>query len=168
MAVDYKQNDKRWKNKLYSVTGNKNQTMGKSGCGPTAAADVIATFCDPSVNPWEIAQLFMKKGFRTKNNGTAYAAFKWLATLYRNGGIGKFAQGKSMANMRKSLEQGALVICSMGPGYWTNGGHYIVAHKMDDAYVYCLDPGSKKRKKQPIAAFSKQVKKMFCYWQEVR
>lgn len=167
MAVDYKQSDKRWKKKLYSVTGNKKQTMGASGCGPTAAADVIASFCDSTVTPWDIAQLFMAKGFRTKNNGTSYAAFKWLSNRYKGNGIAKFAQGKSMANMRKSLDRGALVICSMGPGYWTKAGHYIVAHKMDDTHVYCYDPASKTRKKQPIAEFSKQCKKMFCYWPEV-
>ena len=164
--VDYKQTDRRWKNKLYTVTGNKNQTMGKSGCGPTAAADVLANFCDPAITPWYVAQRFMSKGFRTRNNGTAWGAFKWVFNQFKGKGLRKFAAGKNMANMRKSLEQGALVICSMGAGLWTKGGHFIVVHKMDDRYVCALNPAGNKITKQEIDPFRKQCRRMFCFWPE--
>ena len=155
----------KWRNKPYTVTGNKNQTIGKTGCGPTAAADVIASFCDKTVTPLTVAQKFMAKGFRTKNSGTAWGAMKWIAKQYKGKGIGQFAQGKEgEKKLRTALDQGALVICSMGPGYWTKGGHYIVAWRIDDAYVYALDPGSKTRKKQAIAPFIRQCKQMFAFW----
>ncbi len=166
MAVDYKMTDTRWKNKPYTITGDKSQTIGKTGCGPTSAADVIATFCDKTITPVDVAEWFVKFGFRTKNSGTAYKAFPWLFKRFKGHGLKKYAAGKSLKALKSALDQGALVICSMGPGYWTKGGHFIVAHKMDDTCVYALDPGSKTRKKQEIAAFGKQCKRMFAYWPE--
>ena len=46
--VSYLQTDPRWKSKPYRVPG-ESATIGGSGCGPTAAAMVIATLKDASV-----------------------------------------------------------------------------------------------------------------------
>lgn len=35
----YSQIDSRWKDKLYTSTGNKTQTMGSSACGPTCRSN---------------------------------------------------------------------------------------------------------------------------------
>ncbi len=162
--IDYKMNDARWKSTPYTVTGDKAQTIGKTGCGPTAAADVIANFCDKDIAPDDVARWFVAFHFRTKNSGTAYKAFPWLFKRFKGRGLKKYASGKSMKALKNALDEGALVICSMGPGYWTKGGHYVVAHKMQGGYVYALDPGSKTRKKQEALAFGKEVKRMFAYW----
>lgn len=163
--IDHKMNNAKWKNKLYSITGDKRQTMGRTGCGPTAAADVIASFCDRTVTPWDVAKWFMQKGFRTKSSGTKWSAMRWVAKKYRGKGIRRFAACKcTEKKLRAALSQGALAVCSMGKGYWTNSGHFIVAHKMDETSVYALDPGSKTRKKQAIAPFIKECRKMFVFW----
>ena len=126
---------------------------------------VIATFCDGAITPWTMAQKYMAKGYRTKNSGTAWGAFKWTANQFKGKGIRKFAAGKWNAKkLRAALDQGALVICSMGPGYWTKGGHYIVTWKMDNQYGYAVDPATSKRTKQAIAPFMKQCKQMFAFW----
>ena len=39
----YSQLDSRWKDKLYTVTGNSSQTIGSSGCGPTVAAMIVSS-----------------------------------------------------------------------------------------------------------------------------
>lgn len=44
--VDYKQGDKRWSKKPYTITGSSSQTIGSSGCGPTSMADIMATWID--------------------------------------------------------------------------------------------------------------------------
>lgn len=55
----YSQLDSRWKNKMYSSTGNRNQTIGLSGCGPTSAA-MIVTACKGAITPDTMADLFVK------------------------------------------------------------------------------------------------------------
>lgn len=158
---DFKQYDAKWATKIYSATGAKKQTMKSSGCGPTAAADVVATLKDDSVTPWTLAQLSMKKGYRTANNGTAWSFFKYLAGQY---GFSKFVQTSNLATLKACLDAGGYVVCSMGKGYWTSGGHFICAWKYDGTYIYCNDPASSKRTKQNQTDFLKQRKQFFCFY----
>lgn len=159
--VDYKQADPRWGKKNYTSCGNKKQTMANSGCGPTSAADVVATLKDSSATPWTLAQLSMKWGCRTKSSGTSWDFFKKVANHY---GFSKFVQTKSLDALKACLDAGGYVCCSMGPGYWTKGGHYICAWKYDKTYIYCNDPASKTRKKQKLTDFTKQRKQFFCFY----
>lgn len=159
--VDFKQYDSRWGKKIFSATGKSGQTMSSSGCGPTAAADVVATLKNPSVTPWTLAQIAMDKGYRTANNGTAWAFFKYIAGLY---GFSKFVQTSSLSTLKACLDAGGYVVCSMGKGYWTSGGHYICAWKYDGTYIYANDPASSKRTRQNQTDFLKQRKQFFCFW----
>ena len=56
----------------------------------------------------------------------------------------------------------------MRKGYWTKGGHFIVAHRIDADNVYALDPGSKVRTQQSIPQFIRECKRMFAYWPQER
>lgn len=158
---DFKQYDSKWASKNFTSTGNKSQTMKNSGCGPTAAADVIYTLKDNSVTPWTLAQIAMKKGYRTANSGTAWGFFKYIAGQY---GFSKFVQTSSLTTLKACLDAGGYVVCSMGKGYWTSGGHYICAWKYDSKYIYCNDPASSSRKKQNQTDFQKQRKQFFCFY----
>ena len=159
--VDYKQFDSRWGSIVFTSCGNKKQTIKNSGCGPTAAADVIATLKDSSVTPPILAEYAVKKGYRTKNSGTAWAFFKAIAEKY---GCSKYVQTSSLATLKACLDAGGYVVCSMGPGYWTSGGHYICAWKYDSTYIYCNDPASTSRKRQKQRDFLEQRKQFFCFW----
>jgi Putative peptidoglycan-binding domain-containing protein len=150
-----------WAKKIYSSTGNKSQTMASSGCGPTAAADVLYTLKDKSVTPWVLAQLCMKWGFRTANSGTAWGAFKKLAAHY---GCSKFAQTASHATAIAALGNGALNVASMKKGFWTKGGHFICLWKCDGATMFACDPASTTRKKQILSQFKKENKQYFIFF----
>lgn len=158
--VDYKQYDKRWKSKQYSSTGKKSQTIGSSGCGPTSMSDIMATWIDKAITPVEMCAYALKHGYRTASSGTAWGFFKSIANAY---GYTGFIQTKSMATAREAIKNGAFVVASMGPGYWTKGGHYICLWKTDDTYMYANDPASATRKKQKLAAFEKQRKQFFIF-----
>lgn len=158
---DYKQYDIRWGSKIFSATGKRSQTMKSSGCGPTAAANVVATLKDSSVTPWTLAQIAMDKGYRTANSGTAWSFFRCIAGLY---GFSKFVQTSSVATMKACLDAGGYVVASMGKGYWTKGGHYITPWKYEGGYIYCNDPASSKRKKQKESDFKSQRKQFFCFY----
>lgn len=159
--VDYKQGDSRWGKVVYTSCGNKNQTIANSGCGPTSMADIMATWINSKITPVEMCSYAAKNGYRTKSSGTAWAFFKSIATTYE---FSKFIQTKSMATAREALKNGALVVASMGPGYWTKGGHYICLWKTDDTYMYANDPASKTRKKQKLAQFEKERKQFFIFY----
>lgn len=159
--VDYKQGDKRWGKKSYTSCGNKNQTIANSGCGPTSMADILATWKDSKITPVDTCAYSIKHGFRTKNSGTAWGFFKSIANAYK---FTKFVQTKSMATAREAIRSGALVVASMGPGYWTKGGHYICLWKIDDTYMYANDPASSVRKKQALNKFEQQRKQFFIFY----
>ena len=73
-----------------------------------------------------------------------------------------------MATARAALKNGAFVVASMGPGYWTSGGHYICLWKTDDTYMYANDPASSTRKKQKLKAFEEQRKQFFIFYKPGR
>lgn len=159
--VDYKQGDSRWGSKMYSSTGNKKQTMANSGCGPTAMADVVATLIDKTVDPYTLALQSVANGHRSATGGTAWSFFPFIMEKY---GFSKMVQTDSFAALQACLDNGGYVVCSMGPGYWTKGGHFICVWKVEDGYVYANDPASKSRKRQKIAAFKEQHKEYFCFY----
>lgn len=158
--VDYKQGDRRWGKVVYTSCGNKNQTIANSGCGPTSMADIMATWINAKITPVEMCKYAVAHGFRTKSSGTAWGFFKSIAKAY---GFTGFVQTKSMATVKAALKEGALVVASMGPGYWTRGGHYICLWKCDDTHMYANDPASRARKRQKLGQFERERKQFFIF-----
>ena len=160
--VDYKQYDSRWGNIKYS-THSVSQTIRNSGCGPTSAADIVATWWDNNITPKELCALAVQKGYRTYNSGTAWGFFKYLADIY---GASKFIQTSSYATAEAAIKEGAYVVCSMMPGLFTKGGHFICWWKTDGVYNYTNDPASSaaKRAKQEIKYIRNECKQYFIFY----
>ena len=145
--VDYKQYDKRWGSKPYTITGSSKQTMSTSACGPTAMADIVATWWDGSVTPWDMAQKALSWGCRTKDSGTSSAFLKKAAKLYD---AKDYRTSSSADDVIKCLREGGLVIVCFGAGTkgkagyqkWTKGGHYCLIWKWDGEKFYINDPAS--------------------------
>jgi hypothetical protein len=124
-------------------------------------ADVVAALKDPNVTPYDLALMAVAWGDRTYNSGTAWSFFKHIMTEYN---FTKMVQSASIDALKACLDAGGYVVCSMGPGYWTSGGHFITAWKYDASYIYCNDPASGKRTHQNTADFVKQRKQFFCFF----
>ena len=159
--VDYKQAAKPWGPRMYSNHNDHSQTMANSGCGPTAMADVVATLKDKNINPYDLAELSMQWGDRSYNSGTNWSFFPHIAEHFK---FAKMVQSKSIDALKACLDAGGYVVCSMGKGYWTNGGHYICAWKYTDTDIWCNDPASSKRTHQNIKDFVAQRKQFFCFY----
>lgn len=159
--MDNKQGDSRWGKKPYTIKGDASQTIASSGCGPSSMSDIMASWVDHSITPVEMCAYAIQHGFRTRDNGTAWEFFRSIASAY---GFTGFVQTKSMATARAALREGALVVASMGPGYWTSGGHFICLWKTDDTYMYACDPASKTRVKQKLGPFEEQRKQFFIFY----
>lgn len=163
--INYKQYDSRWSSTIYTKnnTYNKSQTIRNSGCGPTAMADIVATWWDNKVTPKTLAALSVANGYRTENSGTAWDFFRFCAQKY---GARKFIQTSSYTIAAKALNEGACVICSMGPGLYTKQGHFICWWKTDGTYNYVNDPASSAsaRAKSKCNIIKTQAKQYFIFY----
>lgn len=123
----YSQIDSRWKNKMYSSTGNSSQTMGSSACGPTCSAMVVSSI-KGTILPTEMADLYVKYGFRSANNGTYWSAFRWTADVFDIG----YKEIYKLNDVCDLLEENYMVISACGNGLFTTGGHFILIYGYED------------------------------------
>lgn len=131
----YSQLDSRWKNNLYTVIGDNTQTIGRSGCGPTCAAMIVSSI-KGSIKPDKMADLFIKSGFRSPNNGTYWSAYRKIADEFDIGYEETFSLSKAL----ELLKNNNYIIASCGNGLFTTGGHYIVIVGIDDNVLKIYDP----------------------------
>lgn len=166
-CVHYLQWDSKWGKKKYS-THTSSQTIGNSGCGPTAMAQIMATWIDPKITPVEMCELALKGGYRTYDSGTSGGFFKYVFKQYD--GFEKFVDGtKSMPTIKAALGEGALAVCCMNSndkGFWTSGGHYITTIGYDsDGYIYANDPNKKEcPRRQKEDKFKSCLKNAWIFW----
>ncbi len=167
--IYYMQTDPRWSSGNYSAKG-EHKTIGSSGCGITCSAMVIATLSDKSVTPRDTADWSMAHGYKICNQGTAYSYFvpqfkKYNIDCSQLNSYTLYHKPNSAihAQVVDELKKGNLVIACMGPGNWTNGGHYILAYNIKGSNVYINDSNSKKESRlvANIATWQNEVK---YYW----
>jgi len=164
-CVKYLQWDKKWKNIKYS-THTSAQTIGNSGCGTTSMAMILATWYNSKITPVEMSALAVEKGYRTYNSGTAWGFFKYIFKNYAC--FEKYVETSSIETLKAGLREGGLAVCSMNSndnGFWTSGGHFIVARGCDDTYIYANDPNkSETPRKQKASKFKTCMKQAFIFW----
>ena len=130
----YSQIDNRWKNKMYSSVGNKAQTVGTSGCGPAAAAMVVSSI-KGNITPDQMADLYMKYGYRSANQGTYWSAFKWTADVFDIG----YSEYYKLDDAIAKLKDNHYIIASCNQGLFTYGGHFVVLVGLEGNYIKIYD-----------------------------
>ncbi len=158
-AVYYRQNGMSYSGLPYTSTGNKSQTIGSSGCGVVSMAMAVASLTKKAVDIVKLADIAVKNGFRTANSGTSWGFFQFAAKMF---GL-KCKQTSSFDEMVKALDGGAFVVASMGVGYYTRGGHYILvwARNPFSKTIYTLDPASANRPSCSDALMKRESKQYF-------
>lgn len=131
----YSQIDSRWKKDIYSSVGDYSQTIGSSGCGPTSAAMVVSSI-KGNITPKEMADLYVQYGYRSKNSGTYWSAFKWTADVFNI----EYKETGNFDNAINALKDNNYVVVSCGAGLFTYGGHYIVIVGVDGDNLKIYDP----------------------------
>lgn len=115
----YNQRDTRWSDKLYAGS-----TIGVAGCGPTSVAMVVSTLTDKIVTPEEVAFWSEMNGHACNGNGSYHsiipAALEHYGLKVKRAGI---SSGQEIVD---ALADGKLIVAIMGPGDFTNAGHFIV------------------------------------------
>ena len=125
--VYFSQTDSRWKNIIYSNHNDPSQTIGSSGCGPTSAAMVVSGI-KGLVYPDQMADLYVRYGYRSYSDGTYFAAFQFTADYF---GL-EFSRAWNVNDAIEKVKNNNYVVASCGRGLFTTGGHFIVIWKFDD------------------------------------
>ncbi|MHC1723297.1 MAG: C39 family peptidase [Aminipila sp.] len=170
--ISYLQTDKRWADIDYSAKG-ESTTIGKSGCGPSCMAMVIASLKDSTVTPKETCAWAQNNGYKALNQGTYYSYFVPAGAAYGINiikvnktnvyGVKSTAVREANEKVITALKSGNWVIACMGKGNWTQSGHYVLAYSVEENKVLINDPGSTKagRIRADIELWQSQVK---YYW----
>ena len=131
----YSQLDSRWSGKMYSSVGDSSQTIGTSGCGPTSSAMVVSSI-KGNITPDKMAELYVKYGYRSANQGTYWSAFKWTADVFDIGYSECYRIDEAVAK----LKDNNYIIASCNQGLFTYGGHFIVLTGVEGDYIKIYDP----------------------------
>ena len=130
--------DERWG---YVPYGESNIAL--SGCAPTCLSMVIVSLTgDSTATPDAIAAYAMENGFYLEGTGTAWAIMTDGVAHY---GVKGTELSLDESVVKKHLEAGEPIICSMRPGDFTTGGHFIVLTSVVDGKITVHDPNSRKR-----------------------
>lgn len=131
----YSQIDSRWKNIPYTSIGDSSQTIGSSACGPTSAAMIVSSI-KGTITPVTMSELFVENGYRSANNGTYWSAYRAVADEFNIG----YTETADIQKAIELLRNNHYLICSVGNGLFTTGGHYIVIYGIDGEILKIYDP----------------------------
>lgn len=108
--------DNRWRYYPYTSTGNTSQTIGSSGCGVASATMIIDSIVG-NVSVTDVADTFVKYGYRSANNGTYWSAYRAIADEFNI----EYQETSNFDTMLNKLKNNNYVICSVGTGLFTSG-----------------------------------------------
>lgn len=110
--------DTRWGYMEYG-----NDAIGFTGCGPTNLAMVAYYYTkDPEMRPDKIAQFAIDNGYCAPGNGSYWSL---ISSGGKKLGLNVTEIPLDKDRMIRNLEAGYPIICIMGPGAFTTGGHFI-------------------------------------------
>lgn len=151
--------DERWGYQQYG-----DDFMAVTGCGPTALSMVYTGLTgDTSKDPYTMAMLAQDKGYYVEGTGSSWSMMTELA-----GELGLTARelSKDESFIIQELRSGHPVICIMGPGDFTDGGHFIVLTGVTkNGKIRVCDPNSRKnsKKKWELSTIMEQMKNLWSY-----
>jgi len=149
--------DPRWGYYPYGTT-----VMAHSGCGPTCLSMAIFYLTgDESITPDAVGKYSMDNGYYVKNVGTAWALLDDYPMLH---GLRSEMISINEESMNEKLEEGNILICSMRPGDFTSGGHFVVLYGMDEEGYKVNDPKCVYRSNQSWSyeELKKNIKGIWC------
>jgi len=124
--------DRRWG---YDDYGSS--MIGLAGCGPVCLDMAYLYFTqDTEMSPREMAEFACSNGFYTE------AGTSW--SLWTEGAAMLGLEGAELPldenAMKRALDAGGLIVCSMRPGDFTTTGHFILIRGYDSEGFYVNDP----------------------------
>lgn len=136
----YSQYDPAWSGYLYGGT----DPIATHGCGPVALAIVVSSLSDTVITPIDAARWSAANGCYSPNNGSVHALIPNGAASY-----GLRVEKLSLLTpdaFRSALSFDKLLVLLMGPGDFSDSGHFIIAYGYDEnGSILVADPASEER-----------------------
>lgn len=127
-------------NKYPYTSNNGNYTIATSGCLPTSSAIIVSTLTGEEVTPVETADWYLENGYRRDGEGTDLNGIKLFMESY---GLTSEQISPTEEAIYQTLEEGKMIIVNVGPGTFTNGGHFmVIAGIADNGELILCDPNS--------------------------
>lgn len=155
----YLQKDRRWRKVRYGSEG-----MGVTGCGPTCLSMVLCGLRrDEKWMPVKVARWAEREGYYVSGSGSSWSLMTEGAER-----LGMRAEQLPLEEgvIRERLEAGHPIICIMGPGDFTDAGHFIVLSGMDDeGNIVVKDPNSRANSEKywDLKRLMSQMKNLWAY-----
>lgn len=150
--------DERWG---YAPYGNG--CVATSGCGPTCMSMIISGMAnDPSATPAKLAAYGEENDYLDEDNNTYWS---FMSESAKNWGITGYQIAADEETVSKELMTGHPIVCSVGPGDFTDNGHFIVLTAYENGEVTVHDPFSKENseKKWVYSGIFSQIKAVWTY-----
>lgn len=128
------QNDPRWANKSYGTDAS--QTIWENGCAIVVLAMVDSYYTHEEVRPEDITR-WAGDDYYMSHQGTSWSIYSAFGQEF---GYDVIDVGNDFYSAVNLLEEGYLVVVSVGPGTFTEGGHVMLMRGYQDGLVYLNDP----------------------------
>lgn len=136
-----------------------------SGCGPTALSMVaVGLTGDDSITPYKVAKYAEENGYYVEGTGTSWSL---MTEGCRQFGVEGSELPLDESVIFSALEEGNPIICSMGPGDFTDKGHFIVMTGTEDGKIQVNDPNSKTRSRLwEYETLAEQIRNLWSFEKE--
>lgn len=127
--------DKRWGYEKYS--GN---FFAASGCGPTTLSMVVVYLThNRDASPLAVAKYSKEAGYSVDGSGSSWTL---ISEGCRHYGIKAKTVALDESRMKAELDAGHPIVINVGPGDFTDTGHFMVITGYDDEGFSINDPNS--------------------------
>jgi len=139
--VYYNQTDEAWAEKKYG-----SDRLGGYGCGPAAMAMVVSSLTGSDMDPALMAQHCVDHGYWARKHGSYLSIVPGAAEDFGLTCTPLPPEETDRDTILHYLSTGQLLVALVGPGHFTNGGHFIVLHGATlDGSVLVADPADRDR-----------------------
>ena len=151
--------DERWGYETYG-----SDFLAVTGCGPTSLSMVVCGLTgDTKWNPYEVAKMAEDNGYYVDGSGSSW---ELMSSGAEKLGLTVSSVIFDTEHIRSTLEAGQPIICVMGPGDFTDAGHFLVLTGVDqEGDIILQDPNSVERTKQhwDVQKLMNQMKNLWSY-----
>ena len=127
--------DKRWGYEKYS--GN---FFAASGCGPTTLSMVVVYLThNRDASPIAVAKYSKEAGYSVDGSGSSWTI---ISEGCRHYGVNAKTIREDEDTFKERLDEGNLIVVNVGPGDFTDNGHFMVITGYDDEGFTINDPNS--------------------------
>lgn len=147
--------DRRWGYDSYG-----DEMIGVAGCGPTCLSMAyIYLTGDTTQNPRAMAEFAYNNGYYS-SEGTSWSLWTEGAAKL---GLVSGEVPLDEAAMKNRLDEGQVIVCSMGPGDFTTTGHFILIRGYCGEGFYINDP-NRRSNSEKTWSFEKLQGQIKCLW----